>query len=218
MLVKTLIGLFSFFFMVNVSIAKSLPEELQDFFVALHQQSDKVTVSVLTPEQKWPICQTQEIQRHAGSRNWGRLSIPIQCDNQRRFIQVDVSVTGKYLFAQKDNNLDDAIETASVSMITGELEKQPYDVLRDPTLIKNAIAMRQISAGKPITSTMIRRPWAILAGQTVTVFAQGDHFQIRYEGKAINNAVANETIRVRVKSGQIVTGEALENGSVRIPL
>ncbi|WP_337237427.1 flagellar basal body P-ring formation chaperone FlgA [Proteus faecis] len=218
MLVKTLIGLFSFFFMVNVSIAKSLPEELQDFFVALHQQSDKVTVSVLTPEQKWPICQTQEIQRHAGSRNWGRLSIPIQCDNQRRFIQVDVSVTGKYLVAQKDINRDDAIETASVSMITGELEKQPYDVLRDPTLIKNAIAMRQISAGKPITSTMIRRPWAILAGQTVTVFAQGDHFQIRYEGKAINNAVANETIRVRVKSGQIVTGEALENGSVRIPL
>ncbi|MCT8248386.1 flagellar basal body P-ring formation chaperone FlgA [Proteus faecis] len=218
MLVKTLIGLFSFFFMVNVSIAKSLPEELQDFFVALHQQSDKVTVSVLTPEQKWPICQTQEIQRHAGSRNWGRLSIPIQCDNQRRFIQVDVSVTGKYLVAQKDINRDDAIETASVSMITGELEKQPYDVLRDPTLIKNAIAMRQISAGKPITSTMIRRPWAILAGQNVTVFAQGDHFQIRYEGKAINNAVANETIRVRVKSGQIVTGEALENGSVRIPL
>ncbi|QNH64653.1 flagellar basal body P-ring formation protein FlgA [Proteus vulgaris] len=218
MLVRTLIGLFSFFFMVNVSIAKSLPEELQDFFVALHQQSDKVTVSVLTPEQKWPICQTQEIQRHAGSRNWGRLSIPIQCDNQRRFIQVDVSVTGKYLVAKKDINRDDAIETASVSMITGELEKQPYDVLRDPTLIKNAIAMRQISAGKPITSTMIRRPWAILAGQTVTVFAQGDHFQIRYEGKAINNAVANETIRVRVKSGQIVTGEALENGSVRIPL
>lgn len=218
MLVRTLIGLFSFFFMVNVSIAKSLPEELQDFFVALHQQSDKVTVSVLTPEQKWPICQKQEIQRHAGSRNWGRLSIPIQCDNQRRFIQVDVSVTGKYLVAKKDINRDDAIETASVSMITGELEKQPYDVLRDPTLIKNAIAMRQISAGKPITSTMIRRPWAILAGQTVTVFAQGDHFQIRYEGKAINNAVANETIRVRVKSGQIVTGEALENGSVRIPL
>lgn len=218
MLVKTLIGLFSFFFMVNVSIAKSLPEELQDFFVALHQQGDKVTVTVLTPEEKWPVCQTQAIQRHAGSRNWGRLSIPIQCDKQRRFIQVDVSVTGKYLVAKKDINRDDAIETASVSMITGELEKQPYDVLRDPTLIKNAIAMRQISAGKPITSTMIRRPWAILAGQTVTVFAQGDHFQIRYEGKAINNAVANETIRVRVKSGQIVIGKALENGSVRIPL
>ena len=50
MLVKTLIGLFSFFFMVNVSLAKSLPEELQDFFVALHQPGDKVTVTVLTPE------------------------------------------------------------------------------------------------------------------------------------------------------------------------
>lgn len=218
MLVRTLIGLFSFFFMVNVSIAKSLPEELQDFFVALHQQDDKVTVTVLTPEEKWPVCQTQEIQRHAGSRNWGRLSIPIQCDKQRRFIQIDVSVNGEYLIAKKDIDRDDIIETSAISTATGELEKLPYDVLRDPTLIKNAIAMRQISAGKPLTSTMVRRPWAILAGQTVTVFAQGPHFQIRYEGKAVNNAVANETIRVRVKSGQIVTGEALENGSVRIPL
>lgn len=101
MLVKTLIGLFSFFFMVNVSLAKSLPEELQDFFVALHQPGDKVTVTVLTPEEKWPVCQIQKIQRHAGSRNWGRLSIPIQCDKQRRFIQVDVSVKGKYLIAKK---------------------------------------------------------------------------------------------------------------------
>lgn len=218
MSVRTLIGLFSFFFMVNVSIAKSLPEELQDFFVALHQQDDKVTVTVLTPENKWPNCQTLEILRHAGSRNWGRLSIPIQCDNQRRFLQVDVNVNGKYLVAKNDINRDDALTTSSVSVANGDLEKLPYDVLRDPLLIKNAIALRQISAGKPVTSTMIRRPWSILAGQTVTVFAEGDHFQIRYEGKAINNAVANETIRVRVKSGQVVIGEALENGSVRVPL
>lgn len=218
MSVRTYIGLFAFFFMVNTSFAKSLPEELQDFFVTLHQQGDKVTVSVLTPEDKWPVCQRREIQRHAGARNWGRLSIPIQCDNQRRFIQVDVSVNGQYLIAKKDISRDDNIQESAVTLTTGELEKLPYDVLRDPALIKNAIAMRQISAGKPLTSTMIRRPWSILAGQTVTVFAQGSHFQIRYEGKAINNAVANETIRVRVKSGQIVTGEALENGTVRVPL
>lgn len=218
MSVRTLIGLFSFFFMVNVSIAKSLPEELQDFFVALHQQGDKVTVTVLTPEEKLPICQTQEIQRHAGSRNWGKLSMPILCDNQRRFIQVNVSVSGSYLIAKKDINREDALSASSISTAEGDLEKLPYDVLRDPLFIKNAVAMRQISAGKPITSTMVRRPWSILSGQSVTVFAEGDHFQIRYEGKAINNAVANETIRVRVKSGQVITGEALENGTVRVPL
>lgn len=218
MSVKTFIGLLLFFFIVNSSVAKSLPEELQDFFVALHQQGDKVSVAVLTPETKWPVCQTQEIQRHAGSRNWGRLSIPIQCDNQRRFVQVDVSVQGQYLIAKKDINRDDNITESSISMTTGELEKLPFDVLRDSRFIKNAIAMRQISAGKPLTSTMIRRPWAILAGQSVIVFAQGGHFQIRYEGKAINNAVANETIRVRVKSGQIVIGEAQQNGTVRVPL
>lgn len=218
MSVRTYIGLFAFFFMVNTSFAKSLPEELQDFFVTLHQPSDKVTVSVLTSEDKWPVCQHQEIQRHAGSRNWGRLSIPIQCDNQRRFIQVDVSVNGQYLMAKKNISRDDNIKESAITLTTGALEKLPYDVLRDPALIKNAIAMRQISAGKPLTSTMIRRPWSILAGQTVTVFAQSPHFQIRYEGKAINNAVENEMIRVRVKSGQIVTGEALENGTVRVPL
>ncbi|HEJ9436403.1 TPA: flagellar basal body P-ring formation chaperone FlgA [Proteus mirabilis] len=218
MSVRTLIGIISLFFIVNRCIADTLPDALQQFFQTLHHKDDKVTVTVLTPKDKWPHCQQQEILQHAGSRNWGRLSIPIQCDNQRRFIQVDVNVYGHYLVAKKEINRDDAITKSSVDSIKGNLEKLPYDVLRDPIFIKNAIAMRHIATGKPLTSTMVRRPWAILAGQTVTVFAQGDHFQIRYEGKAINNAVANESIRVRVKSGQVITGEALENGSVRIPL
>ncbi|HGN2348477.1 TPA: flagellar basal body P-ring formation chaperone FlgA [Proteus mirabilis] len=218
MSVKTFIGVISFFFIVNSGIANPLPEALQQFFQTLHHKDDKVTVTVLTPEDKWPHCQQQEILQHAGARNWGRLSIPIQCDNQRRFIQVDVNVYGQYLVAKKEINRDDVITKSAIEIIKGDLEKLPYDVLRDPIFIKNAVAMRHIATGKPLTSTMVRRPWAILAGQTVTVFAQGDHFQIRYEGKAINNAVANESIRIRVKSGQIITGEALENGSVRIPL
>lgn len=147
MSVRTFIGVISFFFIVNSGIANPLPEALQQFFQTRHHKDDKVTVTVLTPEDKWPHCQQQEILQHAGSRNWGRLSIPIQCDNQRRFIQVDVNVYGQYLVAKKEINRDDVITTSSIKIIKGDLEKLPYDVLRDAVFIKNAIAMRHIATG-----------------------------------------------------------------------
>lgn len=80
-----------------------------------------------------------------------------------------MSVYGQYLVAKKEINRDDVITKSSIKIIKGDLEKLPYDVLRDAVFIKNAIAMRHIATEKPITSTMVRRPWAILAGQTVTV-------------------------------------------------
>ncbi|MDE9448427.1 flagella basal body P-ring formation protein FlgA, partial [Xenorhabdus bovienii] len=37
-------------------------------------------------------------------------------------------------------------------------------------------------------------------------------------GKAINNAASFDNIRVRLDSGQVITGEAQENGSVKMML
>ncbi|MGX8826287.1 flagellar basal body P-ring formation chaperone FlgA, partial [Proteus mirabilis] len=70
------------------------------------------------------------------SRNWGRLSIPILSDNQRRFIQVDVSVYGHYLVAKKEINRDDVITKSSFKIIKADLEMLHYDELRDAVLIK----------------------------------------------------------------------------------
>jgi flagella basal body P-ring formation protein FlgA len=65
---------------------------------------------------------------------------------------------------------------------------------------------------------MLRRAWAVKAGQTVQVLAQGDGFNINGAGKAMTNAAAEDGVRVRMASGQIVSGIANIDGTIRITL
>lgn len=65
---------------------------------------------------------------------------------------------------------------------------------------------------------MLRRAWAVKAGQPVQVTAQGTGFNISGAGKAMNNAAAQDSVRVRMASGQIVSGIADDDGTIRISL
>lgn len=65
---------------------------------------------------------------------------------------------------------------------------------------------------------MLRRLWIIKAGQDVQVLAQGEGFNVNSNGKAMNNAAIQDTVRVRMASGQIVSGTVADDGTVRIML
>ncbi|POC77778.1 flagellar biosynthesis protein FlgA, partial [Vibrio vulnificus] len=50
------------------------------------------------------------------------------------------------------------------------------------------------------------------------VNAQGEGFSISGAGKAMNNAAAEDSVRVRMASGQIVSGVVGDDGAIRITL
>ncbi|MBD2786177.1 flagellar basal body P-ring formation protein FlgA [Xenorhabdus sp. DI] len=219
------IGLFAFFlnlFFVFGSASawgSNLPQLINAFFRQIHHTSNhQVSVEIKTPEQQWPTCERPEIQPLISNKNWGNLSIPVTCGQQRRFIQVYVNVIGSYLVSKRMINRNVSLTEKDFQIKTGSLDKLPNDIIRNRKAIQNGIAIRNIPAGQFITRNMIRRPWAIKAGQNVVVTVDGHHFQVRYEGKAINNAASFDNIRVRLNSGQVITGEAQENGSVKMML
>ena len=49
----------------------------------------------------------------------------------------------------------------------------------------------------------------VKAGQSVTLQADGPGFRISSEGRALNHASAGQTVQVRTRSGQVVTGTAM---------
>ncbi|MDC9592659.1 flagellar basal body P-ring formation chaperone FlgA [Xenorhabdus sp. IM139775] len=219
------IGLFAFFlnlFFVFGSASawgSNLPPLINDYFRQIHHTpSHQVSVEIKTPEQQWPTCELPEIHPLISNKNWGNLSIPVTCGQQRRFIQVYVNVIGPYWVAKRAINRNVPLTEKDLQIKTGSLDKLPNDIIRNRKAIQNGIAIRNIPAGQFMTRNMIRRPWAIKAGQNVVVIVDGHHFQVRYEGKAINNAASFDNIRVRLNSGQIITGEAQENGSVKMML
>ncbi|MBC8953475.1 flagellar basal body P-ring formation chaperone FlgA [Xenorhabdus sp. PB62.4] len=207
------------FFSTSLAWGSNLPQSINDYFRQIHHTpGHKITVEIKTPEQHWPTCEFPEIQPSLGNKNCGNLSIPVTCGQQRRFIQVYVNVIGPYLVSKRTINRNTVLTEKDFQTKTGALDKLPNDIIRNSKAIQNGIAIRNIPAGQFITRNMIRRPWAIKAGQNVVVTVDGHHFQVRYEGKAINNAASFDNIRVRLESGQVITGEAQENGSVKMML
>ncbi|MDC9588798.1 flagellar basal body P-ring formation chaperone FlgA [Xenorhabdus sp. XENO-10] len=217
------IGLFTFFlnlfFGSSLAWGNNLPQLITDYFRQIHHTpGHKVSVEIKTPEQQWPTCELPEIQPSIGNKNWGNLSIPVTCGQQRRFLQAYINVTGPYLVSKRAINRNAVLTEKDFQVKTGSLDKLPNNIIRNRKAIQNGIAIRNIPAGQFITRNMIRRPWAIKAGQNVVVTVDGHHFQVRYEGKAINNAASFDNIRVRLNSGQVITGKAQENGSVKMVL
>jgi len=84
------------------------------------------------------------------------------------------------------------------------------------SLALGSVSERTLGSGQALTSNMLRRAWRIETGQTVRVIAQGDGFSVQSAGKAMNNAALNDQIRVRLDSGQIVNGQLMDSGDVRV--
>lgn len=63
---------------------------------------------------------------------------------------------------------------------------------------------------------MLRKPWLIQAGQTITVSTSGQQFQINATGQALNNATTGQSVRVRMNNGRIITAIASHQGMATI--
>ncbi|MGG7670287.1 flagellar basal body P-ring formation chaperone FlgA [Yersinia sp. J1] len=213
------IGLGVAWLCVGTAQATDLAEQIDQFF---HSQfpSDtrQVEVKIKTPQAQWPQCENPEISLPANARPWGNVSLSVRCGQQRRFMQTQVQVTGKYLVASRQITAGEKLAEKDMAYKEGRLDTLPQGALNEARFAKGTISLRHINAGQPLTKAMLRRSWVIKAGQAVQVVAQGEGFNINSEGKAMNNAALQDNVRVRMASGQIVSGTLGDDGVIRIML
>nr|NMN91154.1 flagella basal body P-ring formation protein FlgA [Brenneria salicis ATCC 15712 = DSM 30166]RBP62318.1 flagella basal body P-ring formation protein FlgA [Brenneria salicis ATCC 15712 = DSM 30166] len=197
--------------------AGDLPTQINQFFSARYQgSSHSVNVVVKSPESQWPQCEKPQISLPGNTRTWGNISVSVRCDQQRRFIQTEVQVIGNYVISSRVVNRGAKLEARDLRLNKGRLDQLPPRTILTLQDAQGAIALRYLTPGQPITTSMLRRSWVIKAGQNVQVHAQGEGFTVNSEGKAMNNAAAGQSVRVRTPSGQIVSGIASEDGIILI--
>ncbi|MGM3174050.1 flagellar basal body P-ring formation chaperone FlgA [Dickeya lacustris] len=199
------------------SNAVELSAQLSRFFSENFKNTDNtVTVVVKSPQEQWPTCDTPQISLPGNSRMWGNLSVSVRCNQERRFVQVEVQVIGKYIAAALPVSRGKTLTGTDIRLIRGRLDLLPPKTLIALSEAEGAVALRDIVPGQPITQAMIRKSWVIQAGQNVQILAQGDGFSARSDGKAINNAAVGQNARARTASGQVVSGVATSDGMILI--
>ncbi|BET63029.1 flagellar basal body P-ring biosynthesis protein FlgA [Yersinia pseudotuberculosis] len=201
------------------ALETDLSVQVNQFFQQQYPDKEsQVKVVIKTPQNQWPQCDAPEITLPANARPWGNISLSVRCDGLRRFIQTQVQVSGRYAVAVRRLAAGEKISAQDIQMKQGRLDTLPPGALLDAHFAQGAVSQRQINAGQPLTRNMLRRLWLVKAGQDVPVLAQGDGFNVNSNGKAMNNGAAQETIRVRMPSGQIVSGTVADDGTIRIML
>jgi flagella basal body P-ring formation protein FlgA len=199
--------------------AEDLAAQIESFVTSQFSGSPvQVKVLVRTPAALWPACEFPQLSLASNARRWGNISISARCGQERRFIQTQVQVIGKYLVSARSVNAGSKLTAADIKLKSGRLDTLPPRTLSETGKALGAVSLRNISPGQPLTLAMLRRAWVIKAGQAVQVTAQGDGFNISGAGKAMNNAATEDSVRVRMATGQIVNGIVGDDGAIRIIL
>ncbi|ACX87648.1 flagellar basal body P-ring formation protein FlgA [Pectobacterium parmentieri] len=208
---------FCFFILCAPINANDLPAQINQFFASRFQGStNTVNVVIKSPESQWPQCEAPQITQPGNTRAWGNVSLSVRCEQQRRFIQTEVQVTGNYVTSSRPINRGTTLTENDIGLTKGRLDLLPLRPILTLQGAQGAVLLRDLTPGQVITASMIRRAWVVKAGQSVQIIAQGEGFTINGEGKAMNNAAAGQAVRVRTANGQIISGITNEDGIILI--
>lgn len=181
----------------------------------------KVTVSAgaIDPNLKLAACPELQVFMPTGSRAWGKTSVGVRCLRPSPwtiYAQATVSVAAQYLVAAAPLAQGRVLSREDFILENGDLTQLPAGVFTDPAQALGRTVTNSMMAGTVLRQEMLKLPPAILQGQTVMVKTIGPGFSVSVEGHALANATDGQVLRVKLASGQVVTGIARNGGQVEV--
>ncbi|MEI9537350.1 flagellar basal body P-ring formation chaperone FlgA [Enterobacter cancerogenus] len=176
------------------------------------------TVSLLaTPAQLEAVCDNPELSLVGrDSRLTGKRTVLARCGARRHFLPVRIGAQGTWWIASQSLPGGAIVQRSDIEPVTGNLDHQPNGLIFNPDEIIGQRLTRAVVAGKPLLENQLRQQWRLRAGQTVDLVTTGSGFRIRSQGKALNNAAVDETLKVKTAGGRTVTGKVDSAGQVII--
>lgn len=165
-------------------------------------------------------CPALEVFLPPGGHLLGNGTVGVRCpgssgsNSWKLFIPVHVTVTTTLLVTSQPLPRGKIMSADDFSGQSGVMTQA--DMLTDPKQIIGKVLKYSVAAGQSIRQEMLRDPYTVSQGQTVSVVVEGQGFKVRSQGKALNNAAEGQNVQVRTLSGRVISGVAQENGDVAV--
>jgi flagella basal body P-ring formation protein FlgA len=182
----------------------------------------EVELGRLDPRLKLAPCARIEPYLPAGSRPWGRTRVGLRCtDGATRwnvFLPVQVRVLAPAPVLREA--LPAGAEIGPEHLVDAEVDwaAQRQAPLTDPDRLIGRRLTRGLPAGEPLRAPDLQRPVWFDAGDTVKVVALGPGYEVSAQGQALGRGVDGQSVRVRTAGGRVVTGTAVAERRVELPL
>jgi len=181
----------------------------------------KVTVNVgaIDPYLKLSPCDDAQAFLPSGSRAWGKTMVGVRCTSPSTwtiYVQATLNVSGQYLVATSPLAKGQTIGAKDLVLETGDLTQLPVGVLTEQSQAIGRTLNVSMNAGTVLRQEFLKVVPVVLQGQTVKLISSGEGFSVSAEGQSVTKANEGELVRVKVASGQIVTGVARGDGQIQV--
>ncbi|WP_136067321.1 flagellar basal body P-ring formation chaperone FlgA [Modicisalibacter radicis] len=198
----------------DAATATRLEQRVHDFLVEQARPlGDSVSVAVQRSQARLPACEDpRPFLPRNNQRLYGRVAVGVHCSGdapRTRYVQADVSVAVEHVVLARDIARGATLTPQDVTLERGLLEKLPRHAVRHIGDATGLVTTRALRAGTPLQDYQLRRQDLVKRGQTVSVIARGDGFQIRREARAMDNGAMGEQVRLRIANGELLQARVI---------
>jgi flagellar basal body P-ring formation protein FlgA len=183
--------------------------------------SNPVRVTIIPPDDRLELaaCAAPEVFLPPGGRLQGRVSVGVRCNvpvSWTLYIQANVNIMMEYLVTALPLAAGHIIGYGDLTSISGEQTPVTANYVTDPTQLIGRTLSMSLAAGTPFRLNVLRKDEVVKQGQSVRVTSERQGFRLSTSGVAQSGAVEGDAVRVKLKSGKVVTGLAHEGGVVEL--
>ena len=180
-------------------------------------QPGKVAIQVKPPRVALPACAALDAFQPVGGRRIGQISVGVRClapSVWTVYLSAQVSVVGPYAITLQSLPANHILSAADFSLREGDLGSLPADVITNMNDMLGYRTVSALAAGAPLRTALLRPPLVVQQGQTTRVVLKGPGFSVQSEGQALANASRGDPVRVKTRSGQVISGIAEDGQQV----
>lgn len=171
----------------------------------------QVSFQVKPPRAALPACSALDAFQPAGSRAIGKTTVGVRClapQTWTVYLPAQVRVIAAYAVTRAPLPANHVLTAADVALREGDLGSLPADVATDLDALLGTRTVSGLAAGAPLRTALLRPPLVVQQGQTTRLVLNGPGFSVQSEGQALANAGRGDRVRVKTRSGQVVSGVA----------
>lgn len=179
----------------------------------------KVSIQVNPPSAAMPACSALEAFQPQGTRSVGKTTVGVSCLAPSRwtvYLPAQVQVIGPYVVTRQPLRANHVLTEADLTLREGDLGSLPADVATDAEALLGYRAVSGLAAGAPLRSALVRPPLVVQQGQPTRLVMNGPGFSVQSEGQALANGSRGDRVRVKTRSGQVVSGIAQDGQQVLV--
>ena len=156
------------------------------------------------------------------SRDLGKITVGVKCADSKPWslhVPVTVSIYKQVVVAARTLQRGTLLTDSDVTLASYDLADLTRGYFEDTSRNLGMKLKRRLTAGEPLTFSIVEKPRAITRGQQVHILVRTGAMEVRSTGKALDHGAVGERIGVmNLSSQQKLEGIVTDDGEIRVDM